>query len=149
MSVKPDQIINNKANWKRSANLTANVDRGELYVFKLGIWAKNKTLKNVRIKPATDFLSQGKAGIISKSFFRYADSEKALETATYIPQPFTVEKNVRQIIYCAVSIPAYISPTTFSSKLNIEVDGQTARSIGLKINVLHTIARKQDVSKNE
>ncbi|MEJ5055975.1 glycoside hydrolase domain-containing protein [Sphingobacterium sp. MYb382] len=122
-------------NWKSKQRLSAKVAKGELYIFELSLFAKNQEVKDVRIKLQGDLLSKGKMGILSKSFFRFADNEKALQEEGVMLEPFALAQGDKHKVYCAVKIPVYISPTTFSGTLNIEVDGEVYTSVDIQMHV--------------
>jgi len=122
-------------NWKSKQRLSAKVAKGELYIFQVDLLTANQELRDVQITVKDNLVAKGKMGILSKSFFRFADDEKALQEEGRKLEPFTLMADQPRKVYAAVKIPAYISPTTFQGKLNIEIAGKVYKTVDIQLHV--------------
>lgn len=126
---------NKVPDWKGNGLLEAKVAKGELYIFQVDLLTVNQELRDVQITVKDNLVAKGKMGILSKSFFRFADDEKALQEEGRKLEPFTLMADQPRKVYAAVKIPAYISPTTFQGKLNIEIAGKVYKTVDIQLHV--------------
>jgi len=110
--------------WKR-------VKQGEELQFTIKIKAKETDIKNLYIK-ASDFITQGYMGAISKSSFRFSENE----IQNWDPSiSVNIKKGSSLTLYGKIHIPKYISPTAYKGTLTIEADGVSNHIIPVTINV--------------
>jgi len=135
VAVHAAAATNEVPDWKDNGLLEAKVANGEVYIFQVDLLTVNQELRDVEITVKDNLVAKGKMGILSKSFFRFADNEKALQEEGRKLEPFTLMADQPRKVYAAVKIPAYISPTTFQGKLNIEIAGKVYKTVDIQLHV--------------
>lgn len=103
--------------------IAATADKGEFYIFQLGLWAARRDLTDVKVTFTS--LAAAHAGIPANAFECFnlggIDAHGASFTSTV-----NVPKGKVQALWCGVQVPANSSPGTFNGHITVS-DSQGER----------------------
>ena len=125
---------------------TGTADRGEFYVFQIGLFAARTSLSDVDIR-ISDLTGRDLTASIPSTAFQSFNTEGINWDGQSFDKEVAVQKGHVQPLWMGIQIPQDIPAGLYEGRVTIHPEGLSASSVGLSLNITDTV--REDAGDSE
>ena len=118
----------------RHDSFTGTADKGEYYVFQIGLWAARKEIKQVNVTFSA-LVNKTTGATIPSSSMTCFNTGGVDVTGTVFVKNLDVAQGKVQPLWIGTTIPEKLTPGTYEGTVTVSAEGAESKTVRLTINV--------------
>lgn len=122
----------------RHDRFTGEADKGEYYVFQLGVWATRQKVENLHVDFSA-LTNTATGGQIPASSFTCFNTEGTDVTGTVFKKNCSVEQGKVQALWIGTQLPDHLSAGTYTGKVTVSASNAESKTVDVTLNVSENV----------